>query len=344
MLAMIRPRPGRVRWQPFLKPLSRVYGWVIDARNRRFDAAQKTTTVDVPVISVGNITVGGTGKTPLVLHLVERLLERGCKPAILTRGYGAKRGATADEVQEFQAQRPEVPVVVNPNRVQGAATAQSEHGADVLVMDDGFQHRRLGRDLDLVLIDAWNPWGGEALLPAGRLREPLSSLRRANVICISRANQVDERQCGAIRTRLAEVAPEVPIIVSHVEPRDVVGSDGEVMAPEALAKQRLQPVCGLGNPLTFARLCQELSPIVRTPLMFPDHHNYTRRDAETILKASADRGVDLIVTTRKDWGKLIAVWPAEASIPLARAEMAVRVVDEAGVLAAALDEVLEKRA
>ena len=342
MIGMIRPRPGRVRWQPLLRPLARVYGWVIDTRNRRFDGASASVAVDVPVISVGNITVGGTGKTPLVLELVTRLLGRGRKPAILTRGYGAKHGATADEVQEFQAQQPSVPVVVNPKRVQGAQTAIAEHGADVLVMDDGFQHRRLRRDLDLVLIDAWNPWGGELLLPAGRLREPLTSLRRAGVICLSRANQVDARQCAAIREKLAEVAPGVPTIASYVEPRDVAGLDGHIYEREALAKLRLQPVCGLGNPLTFARLCQDLSPVVRTPLMFPDHYNYTRQDAETILKASVDRGADLIVTTRKDWGKLTAVWPQEAALPLARAEMAVRVVDDAGVLEAALNDVLEK--
>jgi tetraacyldisaccharide 4'-kinase len=338
---MTRPRPRRARWLQTLKPLSAVYGWLIARRNRRYDEQRGVISAGVPVISVGNITVGGTGKTPFVLELIDQLLKRGRRPAILTRGYGAKPGTTADEVQEFQAQHPDLPVIVDPNRVRGAGRAVQEFQADVLVMDDGFQHRRLGRDLDLVLIDAWNPWGGEALLPAGRLREPLSSLQRAGLICITRANQVSEQQCEAILQRLAEVNASAPIITSHVLPSVVIDQDERAITNDSLTKLRLQPVCGLGNPLTFTQLCQELSPVVRTPLTYPDHHNYTHQDAQIILQAAAERGVDLLVTTRKDWGKLVAVWPAEAAIRLARIEMTMQVQDEAGVLDAALDRVLE---
>lgn len=340
---MTRPRPARARWLRPLKPLSQAYGWIISQRNRRYDAQRGVTQAGVPVISVGNITVGGTGKTPLVLELVRRLLDLDRRPAILTRGYGAKQGQIADEVQEFQAEQPEVPVVVDSDRVRGADVARRKHQADVLLMDDGFQHRRLGRDLDLVLIDAWNPWGGDVLLPAGRLREPLTSLRRAHLICISRANQVDAIQLAAIRSRLSEIAPGVPLISSHVEPRNVFSHDDQILSRETLSNSRLQPICGLGNPVTFAALCNQLSHVARTPLMFPDHHNYSKSDARAILQAASERGVDLLVTTRKDWGKLKAVWPTDASIPLARVEMDVRVIDEEHVLEQTVNRILERK-
>ena len=146
--------------------------------NRYCDTfAFATHAARLPVISVGNISVGGTGKTPLVIEIVRRLRASGRRPAILTRGYAAKRGQTADEVLEYALAVPETPVVVNPDRTAGAETARLEYGADCVVLDDGFQHRWLRRDLDIVVIDALDPWGGERLLPEGRLREPLHNWR-----------------------------------------------------------------------------------------------------------------------------------------------------------------------
>jgi tetraacyldisaccharide 4'-kinase len=141
-------------------PLSHLYAAMMTWRNRRYDEPGAALSAGVPVISVGNLTVGGTGKTPLVMEIVRKLVAAGRRPAILTRGYHARRGETADEVQEYAAELPDVPVVVDADRVAGAATAQAVHAADCCVLDDGFQHRRLARDLDVVLIDALRPWGG----------------------------------------------------------------------------------------------------------------------------------------------------------------------------------------
>ena len=334
---MIRPHPKSERWTRLLTPLAGVYARIMRRRNRRYGSGCGVRQASVPVISVGNITVGGTGKTPTVIEVARRLREWGRKPAILTRGYGARAGETADEVLEFHDAVPDVPVVVNPDRVAGAASAVAKHGADCLVLDDGFQHRRLARDLEIVLVDALDPWGGGQVLPAGRLREPLEGLARADLVIITRTNQVEADQVAAIETAVARHAPNAPIVSSVVEPVGLVHLDGSTASLDTLAGQRVQPVCGLGNPGTFGRLLVPLAGCVRTVLAFRDHHRYTRRDAEIIAAAAQARGVDLVVTTRKDWGKLACVWPSAAgTLPLARVDIRVRIADDDGHFESAL--------
>jgi len=167
-----------------------LYGLGVRWRNRCFDDPANTHAAGVPVISVGNLTTGGTGKTPVVAWIVNHLRDTGRRPAILSRGYKSLDGQANDEKLLLDRLCPSVPHIQNPDRVAGAREAVEHHGSNTLVLDDGFQHRRLRRDTDIVLIDALNPWGYGQLLPRGLLREPKHSLRRASLILITRANQL----------------------------------------------------------------------------------------------------------------------------------------------------------
>jgi tetraacyldisaccharide 4'-kinase len=299
------------RW--LLTPLSGLYGAGIRARNLYYDhVSGAVQCAAVPVISVGNLTVGGTGKTPFVIEVVERLRRLGRRPAILTRGYRAAPGEVADEVREFHEALPEVPVVANPDRVAGAATAVAQHAADCLVLDDGFQHRHLGRTLDMVLIDALEPWGGGWVLPAGRLREPLSSLRRADVFVITRANQVAPAAVQALAAILRACAGDQPVLCSGVEPVVLVGRDGRRAPPVELAGQRVLGVCGIGNPRTFTGLVSALTGAAQATLVFGDHTRYGMRELERIVAAARSAEAKMVVTTRKDWVKLARLWPGTA--------------------------------
>ncbi len=330
-----------------LTPLSVLYGLVIRFRNLRYDhRAAASRRVDLPVISIGNITVGGTGKTPIVMETVRRLRELGRRPAILTRGYGAAAGETSDEVLEFSQALPNVPVVVDPDRVAGAETARVEFGADCLVLDDGFQHRRLRRDLDVVVIDALDPWGGGWVLPAGRLREPLGSLRRGHLFVISRTNQVEASRIEDIESILDERVPDAAVLHATVEPETVVYSDERVEDAGALAYHNVLPICGIGNPATFFGCVEQLAGRVCGGLVFRDHQHYGPRQVRKIVGVARHRGADLVVTTRKDWVKLAPVWShhADKDAPeLARLDVRLELRDAAGVFDDRLRRVLEKR-
>jgi tetraacyldisaccharide 4'-kinase len=326
------------RW--LLWPLSALYAGIIRVRNRYYD--RHTAAVQqagVPVISVGNLTVGGTGKTPMVIEIVRRLRDWGRKPAILTRGYAAGRGEHADEVREFHAVIPDVPVVVNPDRVAGAAAARAEYQADCLVLDDGFQHRRLGRDVDIVLIDALQPWGGDAVLPAGRLREPRESLRRADALIITRANQVGDAACAAIERTIRRYNTTSPIARAAVRPDALVDADGR-HDTTWLRDQPVQAVCGIGNPQTFARLLRELVGHDCPLLELADHQHYGDRQLQQIAGATRQVGAAWVVTTRKDWVKLAPIWPADLP-PLVRLDVRVELVQGAAELEARLRQGLE---
>jgi len=326
--------------RPVLIPLAAGYAGVMRARNRRYDRdPQRVHEAPVPVISVGNITVGGTGKTPLVIELVRRLAERGEHPAILTRGYAAAAGALADEVAEFRIAAPDVPVVVNPDRVAGARQAVAEEEATCLVLDDGFQHRRLARDLDIVVIDALSPWGGGWTLPAGRLREPLEGLRRADLFVLNRANQVSDAQRDAIEARLASIAPAAHVVAASVTPDALTFGDGTVASSAALHTRCVLAVCGLGNPRTFEHLIHPLVGRFCGLLRYGDHRRYSSRDVQAILRSAAKHEADLVLTTRKDWVKLVALWPAGAPVPLARLDVRLFFEDDEPI-EAALSETL----
>ncbi len=310
-----------------------LYRLAVTLRNARYDRGVGVGPhPGVPVISVGNLTTGGTGKTPLVIEIGRRLRDSGGKPAILTRGYGGSRDAPADEVLELRAALPDVPVVVNADRLAGAREAIERHGADVLILDDGFQHRRMPRDLDIVLIDALDPWGGGRLLPAGRLREPRESLERADVVVLTRSNQVPPAVADHIVAEIQALNDRAAVVRAGVEPAGLRSLDEQPRPLSELAYRCVMPVSGIGNPESFERLLYDRVGRLVEPLRYRDHHRYRPADITRIVRAARLRDADTVVTTRKDWPKLAPLWrAAEVSEPeLLRLEVRT-VLEERGV-------------
>ncbi|MEM9589477.1 MAG: tetraacyldisaccharide 4'-kinase, partial [Planctomycetota bacterium] len=238
-----------------LLPASWGYGLGARWKNRGFDLGTvKVHRCGVPVISVGNVTTGGTGKTPVVCYLAQKIRQQGLRVAIVSRGYrsDADTGVN-DEALELHDRLPDVPHVQDPDRVEAARVAVEELESEIILMDDGFQHRRLGRDLDIVLIDATCPFGFGHLLPRGLLREPLSSLGRADLIVISRCDQVDSTQLDRIRSVVQGIAPETPVIESEHRPSSLRGCRGDLTASDLLQGQTVALISGIGNPDAFQR-------------------------------------------------------------------------------------------
>ncbi len=202
-----------------LRGLEVPYAAAVRVRNWRYDSGRAMIhRVGVPVISVGNLTLGGTGKTPTVEWLARWLMEHGVHVALVSRGYGSRDGEPNDEALELAQKLPNVPHVLDPNRAGGARRAIDEFGCQVVLLDDGFQHRRLGRDFDLVLIDASEPYGYGHVFPRGTLREPLAGWGRADALLLTRADLLDESQRAEIRRRAAHYAPEALWLEAAYEP------------------------------------------------------------------------------------------------------------------------------
>lgn len=286
--------------------LSAGYRGAVAARNRLYDRGWIAVhRAGVPVISVGNITLGGTGKTPMVEWICRRLRSWDYRVVILSRGYGATEGLS-DEGRVLDANLPDVPHLQGPDRVQLAGIALEELEAEVLVLDDGFQHRRLGRDLDIVLIDALDPFGLGRLTPRGLLREPLGSLRRAGVVVLSRADMIDAPTRAAVRARVARHAGPVSWAEARHAPRDLIQADGSSADLARLAASRIAVFCGIGNPEGFRRTLQALNVEPVGFRTFPDHHAYRAQDVSDIASWAAGLKADFALTTQKDLVKLRA--------------------------------------
>lgn len=292
-------------WRGVLRAAEAPYTAAVRWRNHRFDADHaRSLRVNVPVISVGNITLGGTGKTPLVKWIAHWLRDRGLRVALVSRGYGVEPGARNDEALELEQALPDVPHLQNPDRVAAARVAIEELASQVILLDDGFQHRRLARDLDIVLLDAWEPFGFGHVFPRGTLREPISSLRRAQVICLTRADQVDADRRNAVRERARQVAPEAVWCEAVHAPRSLLAANGRSEPIEELRGKRIAAFCGIGNPSAFRRTLEGLGCEVVTWREFPDHHQYTAADVENLSNWATRETVDMVVCTHKDLVKL----------------------------------------
>jgi tetraacyldisaccharide 4'-kinase len=281
------------------------YGLAVRLRNGMYERGWKEThRAAVPVVSVGNLTVGGTGKTPCVAYVADFYRRRDVRVTILSRGYGGAGGRN-DEALVLEEDLPDVPHLQGADRVGLAATAVEELECELLVLDDGFQHRRLARDLDVVLIDATNPWGHGHLLPRGLLREPSSSLRRAGVVVLTRCDQVSGAERGRLREAVTRLAPGVPVAETTHRPVDL-GNGAQTGVP--LGRLRGRPVaafCGLGNPDAFRRTLGDLGADVVAFRTFPDHHPYARADVDDLRAWARRQATDcVVVTTQKDLVKL----------------------------------------
>jgi tetraacyldisaccharide 4'-kinase len=327
-------------WLPFAWFLARLWQWG-GARRARRDL-RRLGRLPVPVISVGNLTMGGTGKTPCVLRLVELLKERGYKPGILTRGYGRHSpepslavGAcqavpphhTGDEAQIF-IQSGLAPVGIGANRLESGMRLLRQFGADVLVLDDGFQHRKLNRNLDIVLIDALYPFGGGAIFPLGRLREPVEGLSRAGLVAITRCEGSD--LALPITREVRRWNSHARIFQSSVEPRAwVQHSSGVRVALGERPFQRVGAFCGLGNPATFRRTLEAQGLEIAAWVEFDDHHRYRPRELHHLAEHAAASGATALVTTQKDAINLCeAAADLVAPLPLYWLEIGMRIERE----------------
>lgn len=338
-------------WVLPLLPLSWMYGAIMSLRNHAYDQGWKRShACGIPVISVGNITVGGTGKTPMAEFLLARLLEMGYRPAYLSRGYGrATKGflmvsPTAgsaerygDEAFQVASRFPSVPVAVCESRVEGAKQLLAVHNPDVLVLDDAFQHRRIQRNLDMVMVDVGRMPMQDHVFPAGRLREPLRGLRRAQVLVTTKFSTVEEanRAAQALRARFPEallcsMALEArgihPFFPVHTPPVDRATLGGRA----AIA------FSGLGNNAHFKATLERLGVDVRVFHPFPDHHAYTLEDIEKILHSiegqteiKGNFAPALILTTEKDFFRLKAMpWmKRHAHLPMYYLEVGMKPLD-----------------
>jgi tetraacyldisaccharide 4'-kinase len=280
------------------------YGWAVTLRNLLYDRGwQRIHRAPVPVVSVGNLTAGGTGKTPCVEYVARRYRQRGRRVAILSRGYGSVAGPN-DEALVLEENLPDVPHLQDADRATLAEVAVEELESEVLVLDDGFQHRRLARDLDIVLVDATDPWGGGHLLPRGLLRESPRGLRRAGAIVLTRCDQATSDERDRVRARIGRLAPGVPVAETVHRPLGLINAGGT--APlERLRERPAAAFCGIGNPEAFRRTLLDLGASLGAFRTFPDHHAYTRADVEDLTAWAGRQATDcVVVTTQKDLVKL----------------------------------------
>lgn len=306
------------------------YSIAVRARNFLYSAGWlKAHHSDAAVISVGNITVGGTGKTPLVVWLCKQIISdskfqiSNSQCAILTRGYKATKNSKlktqnySDEPAILTESCPEVKVIVNPDRVGGANEAVSKFRANVLIMDDGFQHRRFARDLDIVTIDATRPFGYGRMLPAGLLREPVASLKRADAAVITRCDQITESELSQIEKKLESINPDMIIARSIHAPAYVQSMDNQEISIEHIKGKKIFAFCGIGNPDAFFNTIKQLGADVVGSKVYNDHHHYTDSCLAGIYEQATYLKADLILTTQKDCTKITRLAPVQKDIPLA---------------------------
>lgn len=326
-----------------LKANLALYEWGLKARS----------VPALPVISVGNLSLGGTGKSTTVAYLARCLQDRGLLPAVVTRGYGrrcAQRVAlvtagqdllvdpaeAGDEPTMLAALLPGVPIAVGKRREQALRLLREKTAARVALLDDGFQYFRMARLANVVLLDAARTGRGERVFPAGYLREPWSHLRRADQVWLT---HTDEAAPAALR-RLQALArrygpPAAPVLTRH-RLSALLGPAGECVAPQMLAGRRVLAVSGLGNPASFERSLQQVGAEVR-PWRYPDHYRYTPADLAALAAEARRQGTELVVTTQKDAVKL----PADPAIPFWVAQCELEVVSGQEQVEALLNKIVQ---
>ncbi len=302
----------------FLYLFSILYDGIIRLRNQMYDLGLfKTKKLGCKIISIGNITVGGTGKTPTVIMLANMLKERGYQPVVLSRGYGGKNknpvnvisdgnnilmsaSVAGDEPTLIAKSAKDVPVITGPKRYLTGRYAMDHLGADLLILDDAFQHRSLFRDIDIVLLDSERPFGNGFLLPRGSLREPAKALKRANIIVLTGIDREEEKRTIDIDF------PPTPIFGGYHRPKGLIkGNKNDIYPLEYMEGKKVCAFAGIAKPESFRETIETLGAKVVAFTTFPDHHRYTTDNLEEIKKSSSNSSAEITVTTEKDGIKLI---------------------------------------
>jgi tetraacyldisaccharide 4'-kinase len=311
-----RTKSGITPLRAVLRLLSLPYRGGVASRNRFYDLGLlRQAKLPCPVISVGNLTVGGAGKTPTVILLANLLREKGRRPAVLSRGYGGSTSAPINIVSDKKSilmgwreagdepiliarATPGVPVLTGPKRHLTGRAAVEQFNADILILDDAFQYRQLFRDLDIVLINAALPFGNGQLLPGGPLREPKASLRRAHLLIRTGAE-------GDPVEPLEEAASGLPFFRGIHHPQGIVeGRTCRLLPSASLQGQKVCAFAGIGRPEIFQRSLIALGAEVVSFRTFPDHHPYIRTDLDALRRLASETGADRIITTEKDGVRL----------------------------------------
>ncbi len=342
------------------------YRLVVAARNAMFDfGMRRPHALPQPVVSVGNLTTGGTGKTPLVIELVHRLEALGAKPAVLLRGYHGYRVKLpvpaespcpdaalppprfqSDEQAVYEAAfEGRVPVAADPDRVRSARWVAAHHPqVNIFLLDDAFQHRQVRRDLDLVLIDATRPFGFDRLLPRGLLREPAGNLRRADAIIITHADDVEPEALEALKQRLKDITGQLPVAAVAHEWTGLRDVEDRVLPLTELMKVDPIGICGIANPPAFAHALRRHSGREHVELRSrADHHRYSARELASYLRRAESAG-QVLVTTDKDWVKWkpLMDW-SRVAVPVYRPVLELRFMEGEAALTRLLERAIATR-
>ena len=317
-----------------------LYTAIVATRNRLYDTGLlKTHRLATPVVSVGNITAGGTGKTPVVQWLAASLRGRGMRPAVLMRGYG--KGVISDEqdllAESLAGTEWPTPVRANPDRLAGArAVLKALPHTSLFILDDGFQHRRLGRNFDLVLIDATNPFGYGHVHPRGLLREPMAGLARADAFILTRSDLVSIDVRRSIERTLRANNRVAPVYRARHAITGLRSAGQSAANPpdaplESLASQKFFAFAGIANPLGLDAQLRQLPGEYVGGQWFADHHDYTSADLAAMHQQARAAGADMILVTEKDWRKLRRLAGSDAQgPPLLRLALEIEFIAPAG--------------
>ena len=312
---MSDPLPAYLK--PFTIPLSGLYYLAVAVRNARFDKGNRVTKLPLPVISVGNITTGGTGKTPMVMWIARLLVANGHKPVIAMRGYGAAEDQQSDEHALYEKYLADVPILADADRINAINSYLPKHPEiSCVLLDDGFQHRFIARDLDLVLIDESQRTFSQRLLPAGHLREPLANLKRADAVIVTRADPEIEDNVAAIELYHGKK----PIAWSQHKwtGLDIYDPDLNSKDVNWLNGKRILTMLGVGNPKSICQQIEAFGAKVAVNVAVSDHQKYSNADIKNAKELC--NSLDAMLVTAKDWVKLRSLidlnnWPVPVIVP-----------------------------
>jgi tetraacyldisaccharide 4'-kinase len=306
-----------------------VYSGAMSARNSLYTSGIfRSRKLPGPTVSVGNLTTGGTGKTPVVRWLAEQFIAKHMRPAVLMRGYRSEEtgGGGGDEAQMLaQSLGDRASVIANPDRVAGARAAMQEaKKPDVFLLDDAFQHRRVRREFDLVLVNAAEPFGFGHVLPRGLLRESMHGLVRANAVVVTRANTVTGDALQQVTTALRYWNNYIPIYIADHVHASLLPREGEKLPIEVLREKKFFAFSGVASPASLKKQFESYGTTFAGLRAFSDHHAYTAADLEQVAAEATAAGAEMVVTTEKDWVKVQASPLPPNMPPVVRTELQIR--------------------